>query len=244
MIREVQISLALIISLSIASLVVSGCASPGYQRLCDWCDDASQAQLKKDVVECNAMASNQFPDRSERRKTGRIVTSHGSTSCTTNKKGEMTCSTGSTYTYPEEETIDVTDHGARKKLFTECTDAKAKSYRPKLTSKTNEVSAGNVGQRNVTQEKSVIGQTFDIQKCKSLYQEWIFILLLEGACGFNHGIANRFGINSKSTCPSLTEDQKQIWAADPMIAFKKDAEEFGINNFCNRNKSAYEDRGK
>ena len=122
----------LVASFSIATLVLSGCASPGYQRVCDWCDDASQAQLTKDVAECNAIATNQVPDRSERRKTGRIVTSHGSTSCTTSKNGNTTCSTGPTYTYPEEETVDVTDYGARKRVFTECTDAKAKNYRPKV----------------------------------------------------------------------------------------------------------------
>lgn len=125
-------NLIFIIPLSIATLLLNGCASSGYQRVCDWCDDASQLQLKKDIAECNAMANNQVPDRLERRKTGRIITSHGSTSCTTNKKGDTTCSTGSSYTYPEEETIDVTNYQERRTAFDKCADARVQNYRPKV----------------------------------------------------------------------------------------------------------------
>jgi hypothetical protein len=114
-----------------AVLVLGGCANHGYDRVCEWCDEASQAQLRKDVAECNAIARYQVPDRSAQRKTGRIVTSHGSTSCTTNKRGEVTCTTGSSYTYPEETTIDITEYDARKKVFMACTDEKGKYYSPK-----------------------------------------------------------------------------------------------------------------
>lgn len=227
-------------SFYIATLVLAGCASPGYQRVCDWCDDASQAQLKTDVVECNAMASNQFPDRSERRKTGRIVTSYGSTSCTTSKKGNVTCSTGSTYTYPEEETIDVTDYVARKKFFTECTDAKVQNYRSKVTHKSSNVPVEKTGPHSITQEKPLISKSIDTQDCKFLYQNWAFIVLLEEGCGFNRGVAKKVGIAAKSICPSLTEDQKKRWAIDQMIDFKSDVQKFGMSQFCSLNKSGYE----
>ena len=244
MLNKTDKYLIVIASISITTLVLGGCASPGYQRVCDWCDDASQAQLTKDVAECNAIATNQVPDRSERRKTGRIVTSHGSTSCTTSKNGNTTCSTGPTYTYPEEETVDVTDYGARKMVFTECTDAKAKNYRAKVAPNIGDIKIKEAGQHNITQEKPVIGKTSGTQECKKLYQEWIFVELLEEGCAFNRGVAKKVGISSKSICPSLTEDQQKQWALDPMIAFKNDVDEFGINKFCSRNKSSYENLGK
>jgi hypothetical protein len=121
----------LIAFFSVVSLVLSGCASRGYERTCDWCDDASKEQLKNDVAECNAIATSQVPYNSITRKTGRIVTSHGSTTCTTSKRGNTTCSTGSTYTYPEEETVDITNYEKRKNFFTVCTDLRAKNYRAK-----------------------------------------------------------------------------------------------------------------
>jgi len=135
-----QIFIALI---SIATLILSGCASPGYQRVCDWCDDASKEQLKRDVAECNAISTSQVPYNSITRKTGRIVTSHGSTSCTTSKRGNTTCSTGSTYTYPEEETVDITNYEKRKNLFTVCTDLRAKNYRAKDTTPSANSSQGS-----------------------------------------------------------------------------------------------------
>ena len=242
--RKANKSLTLIASLSIATLVVSGCASPGYERVCSWCDDASQAQLRKDVVECNAIATSQVPERSVRRKTGRIVTTHGSTSCSTSKKGNTTCSTGSTYTYPEEETVEVTDYDKRKSIFTECTDLKARSYRPKATDKTSAASIENEKHRNTTQEKPLIGKTADEEICKTLFQGWVFVNLLEKVCGFNRGIAKEVGIYSKTTCPLLTDDQRKQWAMDPMITIKTDVEKLGGSEFCRRKKSVYEGFGK
>lgn len=125
--------IAFIVLSFVAILALSGCASPGYERSCDWCDEASKAQLRKDVLECNTIATSQVPNASERRKTGRIITSHGSTSCKKDKRGNTNCSTGNSYTYEEEETIDVTDYAARKRTFIECTDLRAKSYRPKAS---------------------------------------------------------------------------------------------------------------
>ena len=123
--------LILTASISIAVLTLSGCASRGYDRVCDWCDDASQAQLRKDVAECNAIAEAKVPNVSFTRKTGRIITTHGSTTCSTNKRGETTCSTGSSYTYPEEASVDATNYQMRKEVFDKCADARAKNYRPK-----------------------------------------------------------------------------------------------------------------
>lgn len=125
---------SLITSLSIAVLTLSGCTSRGYQRSCDWCDDASQAQLKNDIVECNAIAEREAPNHSITVKTGRIVTSHGSTTCTTNKRGDRTCTTGSDYTYQEEEERDNTNYQKRKAVFDKCADGKTQNYRPKTTS--------------------------------------------------------------------------------------------------------------
>ena len=135
MIKGISIRLALISFLSIAALALNGCTSPGYMRTCDWCDEASQAQLKTDLVECNEIASRQVPYSTDSRETGRVVVSHGSTTCRTNKKNATTCSTSPSYTYPEKETVDVTDYGARKAVFDTCIDAKAKSYRPRVTPK-------------------------------------------------------------------------------------------------------------
>lgn len=133
--KDIAIRLALISSLFIATLALNGCASSGYTRTCDWCDEASQAQLKTDLVECNRIASRQVPYSTVSRETGRIVVSHGSTTCRTNKKNATTCSTTPSYTYPEKETVDVTDYGARKAVFDTCIDTKAKSYRPQVAPK-------------------------------------------------------------------------------------------------------------
>jgi hypothetical protein len=134
--------LALSALFSIASLALSGCGTSGYQRECDWCDDASKTQLRKDVEECNAEAVRMFPDRSRTYKTGRIVTSHGSTSCSTNKRGDTTCTRGSDYTYEEEVSEDVTDYAARKKQFMECTDLRAKNYTSKAVPSKEPASQG------------------------------------------------------------------------------------------------------
>lgn len=110
--------------------VLNGCTSPGYQHSCDWCDSASQAQLKKDVLECNAIAREKVPDRSERQETGRIVTTHGSTSCRTDKRGNTTCLTGSSFTYPETESVDTTNYDKRKQIFLKCANEREKNYKP------------------------------------------------------------------------------------------------------------------
>lgn len=135
MIKDIAIRLTLTSSLFIATLTLNGCASTGYTRTCAWCDEASQAQLKTDLVECNEIASRQVPYSTVARETGRIVVSHGSTTCRTNKKNATTCSTTPSYTYPEKETVDVTDYEARKAAFDICIDAKARSYRPQVTPK-------------------------------------------------------------------------------------------------------------
>lgn len=132
MTRRNKKNLLLIASLSFTAIVLSACASRGYNYTCDWCDEASQVQLRKDVAECNAVALDLFPYQSSTRKTGRIITSHGSTSCTTNKRGDTTCSTGSSYTYPEKETVDVTNYAARRAAFDNCISPKAQSYRAKV----------------------------------------------------------------------------------------------------------------
>lgn len=171
--NKIDKKIIFIASLSIATLLMNGCGNSGYQRVCDWCDDASQLQLQKDVAECNTLAKNQVPDRSERRKTGRIVTSHGSTSCITNKKGDVTCSTGSTYTYPEEETVDITNYGVRQKIFTECTDAKAKNYRPKTVSPP-EIKEPQVVSPPKIQQKTQPQPMADISKYVGVHASEIF----------------------------------------------------------------------
>jgi hypothetical protein len=129
--EEMQKYLILITSLICAILILSGCTNNAYTRKCDWCDSASQEQLKRDVTECNASAQRQFPNRTSTRRTGRIVTSYGSTTCKMDKKGTTTCTRGNDYTYPEELTYDDTDYVRREASFNNCIDIAEKNYRPK-----------------------------------------------------------------------------------------------------------------
>lgn len=131
MINKSTCNLALITFLFATVLSLSGCGGSGYTRTCSWCDDASQELLKQDINECNAFAYRQYPERSSTRKTGRIITAYGSTTCSTDKRGATTCTRGSDVTYPEEKTYDITDYGQRKETFNKCMDISEKNYRPK-----------------------------------------------------------------------------------------------------------------
>lgn len=78
-------------------------------------------------------------------------------------------------------------------------------------------------------------------ECKILYQSWIFNRLLEEGCSFNKGVAIKIGSAAKQLCPSLTQNQRNIWGKEVMVDIKNDIDKIGNKEFCLRNKASYEE---
>ena len=71
------------------------------------------------------------------------------------------------------------------------------------------------------------------EKCKELYQGWVFNLILESKCEIGGNAAHRLGIMVKSLCgDNLTEDNTDAFALEVITAFNQDIEQMGKERLC------------
>lgn len=74
---------------------------------------------------------------------------------------------------------------------------------------------------------------FSNEKCKELYQGWVFNRMLEELCEIGGVASRQIGMMAKSLCDDvLTEDDRNKYGLEVLQAFKKDFNKIGKEGIC------------
>jgi len=80
-----------------------------------------------------------------------------------------------------------------------------------------------------------------VQKCRELFQNWLFNNLVEKTCDYNAFISDDLGILVKNQCDAvLTESVREPAAAEVVRAFKADFDAMGRDALCRQARPGYE----
>lgn len=71
------------------------------------------------------------------------------------------------------------------------------------------------------------------EKCKEVYQGWVFNRILEETCEVGGVAARQIGVMAKTMCDDvLTESDRETFGLEVVRSFKKDVDEMGKERLC------------
>lgn len=71
------------------------------------------------------------------------------------------------------------------------------------------------------------------EKCKEIYQSWVFNMVLEDVCEIGGVASRKIGMMAKSLCDDvLTEEDRNKYGLEVANTFKQDIAKMGKENLC------------
>lgn len=75
--------------------------------------------------------------------------------------------------------------------------------------------------------------TVSKEKCKEIYQGWVFNRVLEDLCEIGGVASMKIGVMAKSLCDNvLTEDDRNEYGAEVFHTYKDDLDKLGKERIC------------